>query len=465
MPGVVARIRKALGFPLGGSGRGALMFWPQPSPYQTEPGWFQFGGSDPSWRGGPFACGAVYACVAVIAQEMARLELEHVRRANSGREEVTDSPITQLLRHPNPWQSRSDFILQMVHSLLLHGNAYALATRGPGGMVTSLVPLDPRGCAPYVAGDGSGQVFYSTTTDDGARVPARYILHVRVFCPDHPLIGASPIQACSAAIVQAGAIQSNSAAFFQRRSTPGGILSTPQTLTAEQVDRIAKSWNAGTTGINSGKTAVLDSDIKWQPLGIAAADAQLVEQYRMTTEDIARVFRVPLFMLGGDDLTKTTLGNTENLQRLFVISTLGFYCEHFANALTWFFGLPPRERIEFDVEAGILRGDFQARMEAGRSAITGGIMTPNEFRAREDLPPVDDGDNLFLQAQMVTVSAAAAASRADPAGTATPAETPMAKPADGPDVSVEEDGMDAATLMRATTAAILRRAASLKTAA
>jgi len=147
----------------------------------------------------------------------------------------------------------------------------------------------------------------------------------------------------------------------------------------------------------------------------------------MSVEDVARVYRVPLFMLGS--LEKATFRNVETLQRMFIAQSLGFYLEHFEAALASFLRLPPGERVEWDVERGMLRADFAARIAAYAKGIQGGVYAPNEVRAREGLPPVDGGDVVRVQAQNVPLSDAGA----DSAASEPPAITPASKALELPD--------------------------------
>lgn len=69
--------------------------------------------------------------------------------------------------------------------------------------------------------------------------------------------------------------------------------------------------------------------------------------------------------------------------------------------------LTPRQRelysVEFSLEA-ILRGSLQYRLDAGSKAVQNGLMTRNEWRQLENLPPVDGGDALTAQSNLVPVN-------------------------------------------------------------
>jgi phage portal protein BeeE len=146
-------------------------------------------------------------------------------------------------------------------------------------------------------------------------------------------------------------------------------------------------------------------------------DAQLIESYKLTVADVARVFRVPLAIVG--ELGGATLNNTETLIRHWLSTGLGFMLEHIELAFDVLFELPEDEFVAFDVEY-LLRADFAARMDGLVKAVQGGVYSPNEARRKEGLPAVAHGEEPRVQAQVVPLSAATLAPAA-PAAPATPA--------------------------------------------
>lgn len=232
-------------------------------------------------------------------------------------------------------------------------------------------------------------------------IPQRNMLHIRLFTPVHPLMGVTPLTACMMSVTNGLAIQEDSTKFFSNESKPSGILRTPKPLNPEQAKRLREAWGAGTTGDNAGKVPVLDNDLSFQQMSLSAADAQLIEQYSMTKKDIAIAFRIPLYMVGEGDHQFST---AEASQRDFITRSLGFYIEHIEAGLDSFFGLDGRtEGIEFDVEQGIMRPEFNARIDGLTKGVQGGVYTPNEAREAEFLPPIEAGDNLFMQRQNVPI--------------------------------------------------------------
>ena len=384
--------------------------WVDTSNSWYKPNWFQLGQSKPDSNAAIRSSG-VFACVSTLAQEIARLRVSHYSDPQLlGRVEMYQSHTTRLLVKPNSYQTRSDFFLSIMYSLLMNGNAYCLATRDARGRVVNLTPLNPKAVQPFVV-PGTDEIYYSMSQldidpisnfDPETFIPQRNMLHIRLFTPTHPLIGISPLTACMTSVAHGMSIQSESTRFFDNEAKPSGILRTPKPLTPVQAQRLRDAWSSGTSGVNAGKVPVLDNDLQFQQMSLSAHDAQLIEQYSMTKKDIAIVYRVPLYMVGeGENQFKTA----EASQRDFVTRSLGFYIEHIEASLDSFFGFNGRtESIEFDVERGIMRPEYNERIEGLAKGVQGGIFTPNEARKSERLKAVDGGDKAYMQRQNVPLN-------------------------------------------------------------
>ena len=198
---------------------------------------------------------ADFACRTLIASDIAKLRIKLVAKDSDGIwTETTNTAYSPVLRKPNDFQNRIQFMEAWVLSKLQHGNAYILKQRDNSGTVRKLYVLDPRLVTPLVSSDGS--VFYQLNADDlasvtqSAIVPAREIIHDRFNCFYHPLVGLSPIFAGGLAAMQGLAIQSDSASFFQNGARPGGVLTAPGAIDDDTAGRSRwPSWTAATPAI------------------------------------------------------------------------------------------------------------------------------------------------------------------------------------------------------------------------
>jgi len=181
------------------------------------------------------------------------------------------------------------------------------------------------------------------------------------------------------------------------------VLSTPQSLTKQSVETVMASWKRMSAGVNSGETPVLPFDLKWTPLTMSAVDAELIATHRMSSAEIARIFRVPPYMLG--ELEHSSFANAEAMARTFYSSCMRFYFEHIESAIAASFDLPMSEDVYADIDLSMHRTQLVDRIEAWTKASQGGVMTPDEARERMQLAPKAGGAELYMQRQMVPLSA------------------------------------------------------------
>jgi len=384
-----------------------------------------------------------YACVMATARAVATCPPSH-KVIEPGDKVVVSrtSPASRVLRRPNAYQTWPQFIFNCVAIELFHGEAFVLIVRDDRYAVRELHLMPPGSCSPHVD-QQSGAVFYAIGENPmlasgiDLMAPARDVMHLRQYTPRHPLIGESPICAAMLALGVNVALAGNQAAFFRNMNRPSGILSTDQILTRDQMQQLRVAFDEQAAGLNAGKIPVLSAGLKFSQMAISSQDAQLVDAQRMSIEDVARCYGVPLPVVG--DLSKATLTNVESLINFWLATGLSSFMENLERSFDAAFGLSASEYIELD-ERALLRMDYKLRIEALTKAIQGGVMSPNEARIAEGLPPVEGGDTVFLQQQMVSIDlleelhAATIKSRTAPP----PAPAAPAEPADDDEVVDDE---------------------------
>jgi len=373
----------------------------------------------------------VHACVDAYAQTMASLYGDHYQYDDQDtKRRIKSSALSRCLHQPNDYQTRSDFILNLVKAILMDGNAYVLGQRNARGEFVALHLMPSKSTQPYIEPETKA-IFYGVGEnpmlgDFDVMVPSREIMHIRLHTPAHPLIGVSPITNAASSIAANAAITNHQAAFFNNMSRPSGVLSTDMKLNADQMIQLRNAWEHQSKNMNSGGIPILGSGIKWEPMSIDSQDSQLIQAFQMSIEDVARAFRVPLPLVG--DYRNSTYNNVEQLISAWLATGLGFLLEHIETSFDKFFGLPRGQFTEFDVDS-LLRTDFQTRIDGYTRAIQQGLMTPNEARAKMGgLPSVDNGDVVYAQAQM------------QPLGYEPPEPEPVAEPVEAlPEAETEED--------------------------
>lgn len=394
------------------------------------------------------AYSAVYACISIIADDVSKLRIMLCAEANDGvwDEIKTGSPFLPVLRKPNRYQTRIQFVHQWVTLKLLHGNNYVFLDRDQRGVVIAMYILDPRSTKPMVAPDGD--VFYQLGQDnltgidvDRVVVPASEIIHDRMITPFHPLCGVSPIYACGMATTQGIRIQQNSAKFFENMSRPSGHLTAPGNIPQEIVERLKRDFEANYGGGNLGRVLVTGSDLKYEAMTIPANDSQLIEQLKWTIEDVARAFHVPLHKLAAG--ANPSFNNVGSLNQDYYNQTLQKHIEDIELLLDEALGLPKLGMgTELDLE-GLLRMDPKSRAEATEIEMRAATISPDEARLKENRHPVEGGDSPMMQQQNFSLRALAKRdAQADPFGTAK-APAPAAEPED----DMEDDAKEFASAL------------------
>ena len=348
---------------------------------------------------------AVYSCVRILAEAVAGLPLHLYRYKSDGsKEKALDHPLYRIL-HDEPNSEMSSFVFRetlMTH-LLLWGNAYAQIIRNGKGEVIGLYPLMPNKMS--VDRDRDGKLWYTYTrsqeeapTSKGSTVKLYPydVLHVPGLGFDG-LVGYSPIAMAKNAIGMGIACEEYGARFFANGAAPSGVLEHPGTIKDPQ--KIRDSWNATFKGsTNAHKVAVLEEGMKYTQIGISPEQAQFLETRKFQINEIARIFRVPPHMVG--DLEKSSYSNIEQQSLEFVKYTLEPWIIRWEQSLMRVL-LSPDEKNEyffkFNLE-GLLRGDYQSRMQGYSIARQNGWMSANDIRELENLDriPAEDGGDLYL---------------------------------------------------------------------
>lgn len=349
---------------------------------------------------------AVYACVRILAESIASLPLHFYQYNDAGgKEKAVNHPLYWLLHdEPNPEMSSFSFRETLMTHLLLWGNAYAQIIRNGRGEVIALYPLMPDRMT--VDRDARGRIYYEYTRSDSDAntlgkkssviLSPEDVFHIPGLGFDG-LVGYSPIAMAKQAIGMGLACDEYGAAFYQNGAQPGGVLEHPNVV--KDPKRVRESWNAIYQGSrNAHRIAVLEEGMTYKPITISPEQAQFLETRKFQIDEIARIFRVPPHMIG--DLEKSSFSNIEQQSLEFVKYTLAPWISRWEQAIQRSLLLMSertRYFARFNVE-GLLRGDYQSRMNGYAVARQNGWMSANDIRELEslDMIPDEQGGNLYL---------------------------------------------------------------------
>ena len=354
---------------------------------------------------------AVYSCVRILAEAVAGLPLHLYRyKDGGGKEKATDHSLYHLLHdEPNPEMSSFVFRETLMTHLLLWGNAYAQIIRNGKGEVVALYPLMANKMT--VDRDENGKIIYKYQhTSEEASTMKNTIVTLAPKDGFDGLVGYSPIAMAKNAIGMAIACEEYGAKFFANGAAPSGVLEHPGVI--KDPSRVRDAWQSQFGGsANANKVAVLEEGMKYTPIGISPEQAQFLETRKFQINEIARIFRVPPHMVG--DLEKSSFSNIEQQSLEFVKYTLDPWVIRWEQSIQRSL-LTGEEKsgyyVKFNLE-GLLRGDYQSRMNGYAIGRQNGWMSANDIRELENLdriPAEEGGDQYLINGNMLPLKNAGA---------------------------------------------------------
>ncbi len=349
---------------------------------------------------------AVYNAIRVLSETAASLPLELFRRTGPReKERATDHPLYNLVKNePNGNQTSTAWRESLFANLHGWGNGFSKISFFRG-MPAKIEHVKAENTKVFEkAGTGNKAFKAGAGTGDSENFPRGRFLHVHLYSYDG-LAGLSPIAKARQSLGLAKAGRDFQARFFKDDGTPGGAIETEQKLDQEAKDLVKKDWKNKFTGEEGWhEPAVLDMGMDWKEISIPQRDAQFIETQDFSVREIARMFNIQPHLI--KDLDDATFSNIDTQSLEFVKFSLRPILVKFEQELNRKL-IPEEEKGELFFEhqlQGLLRGDVEARSEFYRTGISNGFFTPNEVRSFENLNPIDGGDKLFLQNNMLAIA-------------------------------------------------------------
>ncbi|HGH4311000.1 TPA: phage portal protein [Pseudomonas aeruginosa] len=362
----------------------------------------------------------VWACVRLLSESVSTLPLKLYRRLPDGsREQAKDHPLFRLLcRTPNAEMTPQRFMLMVVASICLRGNAF-VEKKMIGTRVVALVPLLPQYMG--VKREDSGRLKYTYTENGVERViPENNLMHIRGFGLDG-VCGMLPVTMGREIFGSAMSAEEAAAKVFAQGMQASGILSGDTTLTPKQREDLRASLTAFMGSQNAGKIMVAEAGLKYQGITMNPEAAQMLESRSFNVEEMCRWFRVPPFMVGHMDKQSSWASSVEAQNLHFLTNSLRPLLVNIEQEITrCLIGEADADEFfaEFAVE-GLLRADSTARAAWYNTALQNGWMSRNEVRRLENLPPIEGGDVFTVQSALVPLEQlGATAGGVSPAATA-----------------------------------------------
>lgn len=346
---------------------------------------------------------AVWSCVRLLSESISTLPLKiYQYQADGSRVIAKDHPAYRVLcRRPNAEMTPSRFMLMVVASICLQGNAY-IEKRYIGGKLVSLQPLLPQ--LVTVKRLDNGLLDYQCVDQWGKNrpIPVKNMMHIRGFGLDG-IVGLTPIQMGRNILGSAIATDETAAKIFRNGLLASGFLSSKTALTKEQREKLRGYLNAFISSENAGKLMILENDLTYNGISMNPEDAQLLQSRSWSIEEICRWFRVPPFMVGHADKQSSWASSVEGMNMQFLTNTLRPLLVNIEQEINrCLLDSDDDYYAEFSVE-GLLRADSAGRAAYYTTALQNGWMSRNDVRRLENLPPIEGGDIYTVQLNLTPI--------------------------------------------------------------
>lgn len=381
------------------------------------------------WRAQP----ELRTVVDFLARNISQLGLHVFRRvSDTDRERLTDHPVAALIERPNGSTTRYRLINALVHDLCIFDNAFWLKTRDEAGAATGLRRIRPQRIYP-IGNDWLEPEGYEIVGTKGRiDVPANNVVHFRGYNPNDDRLGSPPIESLRQILSEEWAANIYREGLWRNGARISGYIQRPIEAgdwSDKARDRFRDAWQAQYTGDSpkAGGTPILEDGMTFVPAATSPRDAQYVESRKLTREEVARSFHVPLPMVG--ILDHATFSNIKEQHKQLYQDCLGPWLEQLQQEieLQLLPDLPDRSNVyvEFNI-AEKLRGSFEEQAVQLQAACGAPYMLRSEARARLNLPSVEGMDEPVLPLNIGTDGGRPAPPPALP-GAASAAPTPKAQ--------------------------------------
>ena len=342
-------------------------------------------GASPYWAEN---LAAVTSAVTIISRTIASLPWLVYR----GQDEIDDHPVARLLRRPDTegLLSLPDFGEWLIASTLLSGNGLAAIDDDGRGAPTGLRPIPWNMANPQIS--TSGRVSFMVTGAAGnlpwwpGPLPTIINATDALWLRDRTdgLFSRSALSRAPAVLSLAHEAQQFAAGMFGSGVKLSGVVKHPGRLSKEASDRIATSWHRTYDGSTAtSRVAVLEEGMDFTPLSMTLEDAELLASRKFQTEEIARLFNIPLPILNIWD--HSTFTNSDTASQWFGQLTLAPWCKKIEGEFGRVLFNDPAYRLVIDL-AELMRGSFATRIASEISLVRSGILSADEVRVAEGWP-------------------------------------------------------------------------------
>lgn len=340
----------------------------------------------------------VYISVNFMTRQLSRLPLKvYEKDSQNVKRQRTDGGLYDLLNKPAPRKGPIHFKQWLSFPTLLHGTSTVHKIREqPGGAPRRFAPLDWRFMDPRRDSDGNITHWIYSGNATRQVIYLEDLLSAAWMAPSDDEIGTSPLQALGITTSLERAAQQWMQGHFRNSARPSGGITMPDAavgdkeLRRELRDDLQRLHVGGT---NNGRPMLLPPGSEWQPFGQTAHEVELIDHRKLNREETAAAYNAPQPLIG--ILDHATYSNVAELHKIVYGPVLGPWLVLFEETIKAqvIDGEPEFEGqfVEFELRE-VLKGDALKEAIALKTQMQSGLLTINEARQIQNLPPIDHPD-------------------------------------------------------------------------
>jgi HK97 family phage portal protein len=365
----------------------------------------------------------VRVVVEFLARNVQQLALQTFQRlGDRDRRRLRDHPLAQLLRKPNTFTHGNRLIRDLVSDRGIYDRALWVKTFNADGS-PALLSLPP--VLWEVDGERSNWLapewFKIHGTIRDVSVPADRVVYFRGYNPLDRRQGLSPIEGLRRTLSEAHAANVMREQSMRNGARISGYITRPKDAKwgDSARERFRDSWRGQYQGMSATQgagTPLLEDGMTFVPAAQTAEELQYVEARKLTREEVAAAYFIPPPMIG--ILDHATFSNISEQHKMLYADTLGPILEEIQAEIE--LQLVPdygddRVYVEFNLMEK-LKGSFEEQATQLQTAVGAPYVTRNEARARQNLAPIDGGDELVVPLNVLIGGQASPTDSAPPAG-------------------------------------------------
>jgi len=325
-----------------------------------------------------------YSCISYTGRAISQVPLIEERRVNTRWEAVLNSPYTRAFENPNDVTEADTFKESLVGHLLLDGNVWVYPVFGSDkkkdipdvwAIKQEYIKAVKKanGRLDYWKFSPSGK-FSEEDNKNIIKIPASDIAHIKFWNPNDLILGQSPSKAGKLPLGSDYKASMYNDLFFENGASISGALTTDKIVNDSSFKRLTEQFTSKHQGYkNAHQIAVLDSGLKYTPMGITQKDMDYLNLRKYSREEIITLYGMKPSILGLTE--KINFATTVQMKKDWWTTTNIPIMRKIQNALTiLFFGKDPNRRLIFDISSiEALQDEYKEKVENYYKLVNTGV--------------------------------------------------------------------------------------------